>query len=149
NLIDQAVMTGGGVAEVEAAAADTEPGERLIVRVTSGNGAPSSSMYSLRARYIDEPAETACSPFAAVQPLAEGVIGTSDGVDATTDTVYLFDQQRYGLRYGAAAATEVRAALERLSDPAVAGAGAVHGAVLSVDSDQGVRDARSELDKNP
>ena len=148
-LIDQAVVGGSGTAEVEAASADTEPDEKLVVRVTSGNGAPSSSMYSLRVRYIDEPAETSCSPYAHVLPEAEGVVGTSDAVDSQTDTIYLFDQERYGRRYGAAAAAAVRAALTSLSDPAVAGAGAVHGAVLAIDSDLGVHNARTAADLNP
>ena len=70
-LVDQAVVRGSGSAEVEAASTDAAAGEQMMLRVTSGNGQSSASLYSLRARYIEEPAEQRCSPAAPVYPGAE------------------------------------------------------------------------------
>ncbi|MEU1971523.1 hypothetical protein ABZ477_07695 [Microbacterium sp. NPDC019599] len=145
-LVDQAVVRGDGAAEVEAASTAASGGDTLVLRVTSGNGNPSSSLYSLRVRYLPEPAETTCLPYA---PPQVGVQGTNDPVTDATNTLYLLDTQRYGERYGAAAAESVRASLASLTGTGTVGAGTVQGAVLSVDSDPDVRAARAALDANP
>lgn len=148
-LIDQAVVRSDGTAEVEAASAGPSTGQPLMVRVTSGNGEPSSSLYSLRVQYVDETPEVHCSPWTPAQTADPGQVGASDAVTASTNTVYLFDQQRYGDTYGAAAAGQVRAALSSLTGKGHVGAGAVAGAVLTVDSDPAVQSARATLDENP
>jgi hypothetical protein len=144
-LVDQAVVRDGTAAEIEAASVGTAPGAQLMVRVSSGNGMPSSSLYSLRARYIDDAAETRC---AAVDAPDMGEPGTSDTVTDTTNTLYLFDATRYAQVYGWDAADTVHEALESMN-----GAGAVgqevHGAVLSVDADATVRTARAAYNQNP
>jgi hypothetical protein len=149
NLVDQAVVGGSGIAEVQAASTDVAVGEQMLLRVTSGNGRASSSLYSLRARYIDEPAEQVCTPWAAPQSADPGVVGTSDAVTATTNTVYVFDTRRFGDIHGAAAADQVRAALGTLTGTGHVGGAAVDGAVLSVDADASVQAARVALDANP
>ncbi|MDY0908356.1 hypothetical protein SOM19_02560, partial [Microbacterium sp. CFBP9034] len=148
-LVDQAVVGGTGSAEVEAASTDAAAGEQLLVRVTSGNGEASSSLYSLRVRLVDEAVETTCTPW--TLPVgANGAVGASQSVTGDTNTIYLFDQKRFGDTYGASAAQEVRAALEGLDSPAGATDSAfVRGAVLSIDSDSGVATARAALDANP
>lgn len=145
-LIDQAVVSGDGAAEIVAASTDAAPGEELLVRVTSGNGEPSSALYSLRARYIDEAAETTCASW---QPTGTGVVGVSDAVTAETNTIYVFDQERYGERYGAQAAADVRDALASMNGTGHVGGVGVQGAVLSIDSSAAVQAARGTLDDNP
>ncbi|MGL4254959.1 MAG: hypothetical protein ACRCSL_01420, partial [Microbacterium sp.] len=144
-LVDQAVIGGDGSAEIEAASADVPAGEQLLLRVTSGNGKASASLYSLRARYIPEPREQVCGAWVAPQTADPGAIGTSDDVTAATNTVYVFDSRRFGDTYGAAAATEVRAALASLTGTGHVDGTTVNGAVLSVDADAGVQAARATL----
>ena len=107
-LVDQAVVSGGGSEQLEAASTDADPGAQLLLRVTSGDGKPSSSLYSLRARYVDEPAESVCPAWEPAQTADPGVIGASDAITDTTNTLYLFDQERFGDTHGAAAAAAVR-----------------------------------------
>ncbi|MHC2999866.1 hypothetical protein [Microbacterium sp. HJ5] len=148
-LVDQAVVGGDGSAEIEAASAEVPPGEQMLLRVTSGNGKASSSLYSLRARYVPEPREQVCGAWAPPQTDDPGVTGASDPVTATTNTVYVMDTRRFGDIHGAAGAAQVRAALASLTGSGEAGGGAVDGAVLSVDADPGVQAARASLDANP
>lgn len=149
SLVDQASVGGDGTAQIEAASTDVAPGEQMLLRVTSGNGLPSSSLYSLRARYLDEPAEAVCTPWAPAQTADPGVTGTSDAITADTNTLYLFDTRRFGDTYGATAAAAVRAGLDALDGTGRVGDGAVDGAVLSVDADPSVQSARATLDANP
>ncbi|WP_127473414.1 hypothetical protein [Microbacterium sulfonylureivorans] len=148
-LVDQAAVGGDGSAEIEAASTSAAPGEQMLLRVTSGNGKAGTSLYSLRARYVDEPLERRCAPWVAPQTADPGVVGVSDAVTASTNTVYLVDTRRFGDTHGAAAATQVRAALTSLTGTGHVGDGAVDGAVLSVDADLGVQAARTTLDANP
>ncbi|GAA1995801.1 hypothetical protein [Microbacterium ulmi] len=148
-LLDQSVQRGTGRAEVEAASTDAAAGERLLVRVASGDGRASSSMYSLRVQYIAEPVESVCSPWVPVPAEQAGRIGVSDPVTDDTNTVYLMDTQRYGDTYGADGADAVREALEELTGTGRVDESTVQGAVLSVDADDRVRAARSILDQNP
>ncbi|MFD4958315.1 hypothetical protein [Microbacterium sp. NPDC058389] len=148
-LLDQAVVGGDSVAEVEAASTDAAPGDKLLVRVTSGNGDPSAALYSLRVQYVDEQPERQCTAWSAPQSAAPGIPGASDPVTDTTNTLYLFDQQRYGDTYGATAATEVRAALESLTGTGHVGSGAVDGAVLDPGSSPEVAAARTASNDNP
>ena len=67
-LVDQASVGGDGTAMVEAASTDAEATAQMMLRVTSGNGLASSSLYSLRATYIDEPAEIVCTPRTPLEP---------------------------------------------------------------------------------
>ncbi len=148
-LVDQAVVGGDGSAEIEAASTDVAAGEQMLLRVTSGNGKASTSLYSLRARYIDEPREQVCGAWVPAQTADPGVVGTSDPVTASTNTVYVVDTRRFGDTFGATAAAEVRSALGTLTGTGHVGGGAVDGAVLSVDADPAVREARATLDANP
>ncbi|GEM_PF-6722984 len=148
-LVDQAVVGGDGLASVEAASMDAAPGEPLLVRVTSGNGDPSAALYSLRVQYVQEQAERQCTSWSAAQAADPGIQGSSDPVTGTTNTVYLFDQQRYGDTYGATAAAAVRGALATLTGTGHVGTGAVDGAVLALDSSPEVVAARTALDGNP
>ncbi|GAA5196265.1 hypothetical protein [Microbacterium jejuense] len=144
-LIDQAVVRDGTAAEIEAAGVDTAPGEQLVVRVTSGNGMPSSSLYSLRVRYLDDTDETVCT---AVTAPDMGEPGQSDAVTGTTNTLYLFDATRYAQTYGWDGADAVREALASMNGVGPSGQ-EVDGAVLSVDSDAAVRAARTAYNQNP
>lgn len=148
-LVDQAVVGGDGVAEISAASTDAAAGQPMLVRVTSGNGQRTTSLYSIRAHYVPEAPEQVCLPYAPAQTADPGVVGTSDPVTADTNTVYLFDQKRYGDAYGSAAATEVLDALHSMTGKGHVGSGTVQGAVLSIDSDPGVASARTALDANP
>jgi hypothetical protein len=143
-LVDQMMAIGADVAQIEVASADlAAASEPLLVRVTSGNGQPTSSLYSLRVRYVEEPVEQSCTPWTA-PPGADGQIGTSDPVTATTNTIYLMDTERFGDTHGAEAAQAVLDALSELD-----GIAGVQGAVLSVDASPLVRQAREALDANP
>ena len=144
-LIDQAVVRDGTAAEIEAAGVDTAPGEQLVVRVTSGNGMPSSSLYSLRVRYLDDTDETVCT---AVSAPDMGEPGQSDAVTGTTNTLYLFDATRYAQTYGWEGADAVREALASMTGAGPSGQ-EVDGAVLSIDSDAAVRAARTAYNQNP
>lgn len=148
-LVDQAVVAGDGAAEVQAAAFDQPGGGDMLVRVTSGNGLPSSSLYSLRVQYMDEPPEPVCAPWAPAQTTDPGVVGTSDAVTDATNTVYLMDTKRLGDTWGSARAADIRTALLGLDGKGAADAGKVSGAVLSVDASDAVRAARDALDANP
>ncbi|WP_243075396.1 hypothetical protein [Microbacterium sp. SS28] len=148
-LIDQAVVSGDGTAQIEAASTDAAPGDQLLVRVTSGNGTPSAALYSLRVQYVDEAPEVHCTPWKAAVTDDPGVEGVSDPVTDTTNTIFLFDAKRYGDTYGAAAADEVRDALVSLTGDGHVGTGPVDGAVLAIDSSPGVVAARAALDANP
>ncbi|MGN6218955.1 MAG: hypothetical protein ACTHNQ_05585 [Microbacterium sp.] len=148
-LVDQAVVGGDGLASVEAASMDAAPGEPLLVRVTSGNGDPSAALYSLRVQYVQEEAERQCTSWSPAQAADPGIQGSSDPITDTTNTVYLFDQKRYGDTYGATAAAAVRDALATLTGTGHVGTGAVDGAVLALDSSPEVVAARTALDGNP
>jgi len=144
-LVDQAVVRDGAAAEIEAAAVDAAPGQQLMVRVASGNGMPSTSLYSLRVRYVDDAVESRCT---AVNAPDMGEPGVSDTVTGTTNTLYLFDATRYAQEYGWDGSDAVRDALESM-DGAGASGQEVDGAVLSVDADPGVRAARATYNANP
>ncbi|GAA5209610.1 PD40 domain-containing protein [Microbacterium kyungheense] len=144
-LVDQAVVRDGIAAEIEAAGVDTAPGEQLMVRVTSGNGMPSSSLYSLRVRYVDDSDETRCP---GVDAPDMGEPGQSDPVTATTNTLYIFDATRYAQEYGWEGSDAVREALASMNGVGAAGS-EVDGAILSVDSDPAVRAARTAYNQNP
>ena len=148
-LVDQAVVSGDGAAQVQAAAFDQPAGGVMLVRVTSGNGQPSSSLYSLRVQYLDEPPEPVCAPWTPAQTTDPGVVGTSDAVTDATNTVYLLDTQRMGDTWGSAAVENVRTALVGLDGEGAADAAKVSGAVLSIDASDQVRAARAVLDTNP
>ncbi|QIG39261.1 hypothetical protein G5T42_06975 [Microbacterium sp. 4R-513] len=148
-LIDQTVVGGDGTAQIEAASTDAAPGDQLLVRVTSGNRLPSASLYSLRVQYLDEPAEAQCTAWTPRQTADPGVEGVSDPVTPTTNTIYLFDEKRYGDTYGAASARDVRDALVSLTGDGHVGDGAVDGAVLAIDSSPAVQAARASVDANP
>ena len=148
-LADQASVGGDGVAQLEAAATDAAPGLPMMLRVTSGNGLSSSSLYSLRVRYVDETPEIVCTAWSPSQTADPGVVGASDPVTGSTNTIYLFDAKRFGDTHGAAQAALVRAALGAMNGTGRVGAGAVDGAVLSIDADPTVRAARAALDANP
>lgn len=148
-LVDQASVGGDGVAQLEAASTDAAPGQPMMLRVTSGNGLSSSSLYSLRVRYIDEAPETVCIAWTPSQTADPGVVGTSDPVTASTNTIYLFDAKRFGDTHGAAQAALVRAALGTMTGTGRVGAGSVDGAVLSIDAAPAVQAARAALDANP
>ncbi|MET0448300.1 MAG: hypothetical protein ABW004_07830 [Aeromicrobium sp.] len=149
-LVDQAAVGGSGSAQVEAAGVSSP--SPMLLRVTSGNGRPSDTLYSLRVQYIDEPAEQVCAPWTAPQTADPGTFGTSDVVAAATNTVYVVDTKRFGDTHGAAAAASLRTALRSVDGTGTVGAGSVQSAVLSVDEDAsagGVRAARAALDENP
>ena len=148
-LVDQASVGGDGVAELEAASMDAAPGQQMMLRVTSGNGLSSSSLYSLRVRYVDETPETVCLAWAPTQTADPGVVGASDPITAGTNTVYLYDSKRFGDTHGAAQAAQVRAALATMTGTGRVGADTVNGAVLSIDASPAVRAARTALDANP
>lgn len=147
-LIDQAAQRGDGTATVEAASTDAAAGENLLVRVSSGNGLASSELYSLRVRYVDEPSEIVCTPWAPTIPGLPTEASVSDVVTDETNTIYLFDQARFRDTYGVEETATVRAALARLTGDGAQGDDVV-GAVLAIDSDPGVAAARSILDANP
>ncbi len=148
-LVDQAVQRGSGTASVEAASTDAAAGEKLLVRVASGNGEPSSTMYSLRVQYLDEPVETVCAPYAPVFENDPAPVPVSDPVTDVTNTIYLIDTQRYDATFGPGASDVARTALTGLTDAGQVGDSTVQGAVLSVDASETVAAARLELDKNP
>ena len=148
-LVDQAVVGGDGTAQVEAASMDAAAGQPLLVRVTSGNGLPSTALYSLRVRYVDEPGESACPAYEPAFPTDITATGASDPVTGVTNTIYLFDTRRFTQTYGEEATVQVRAALLGLTNTGHVGTGTVQGAVLSVDEDAAVRAARAALDANP
>ncbi|TDN91366.1 PD40 domain-containing protein [Microbacterium sp. BK668] len=148
-LVEQTVAGGDGVAQVETASTDASAGQPMVVRVTSGDRRPSSALYALRVRYLDEEPAVSCTPWAAAETDDPGVEGVSDPITPTTNTVYLFDQKRFGDTYGAAEATRVREALVSLTGDGHVGGGSVDGAVLSIDSDDDVREARAALDADP
>ncbi len=148
-LVDQTSVGGDGVAQVEAVPADATAGSPMLVRVTSGNRQPSSSLYSLRVQYIDEAPEVQCTPWTPPQTADPGTLGVSDPVSAVTNTVFLFDEQRYGDAYGAAEAARVRESLVSLTGDGHVGSERVDGAVLAIDTSPAVQAARAELDGNP
>ena len=145
-LLDQSTVSGGGSADIRAASTDAAPGQTLSIHVTSGNGQPSSSLYSLRVQYIDEPVGPVCARWTPAQTADPGVVGTSDLVTATTNTIYVMDTKRFGDTWGSAGAASVRAALKKLEGTGVV---PVHGAVISVDADLAVQTARATLDADP
>ncbi|HEX5856864.1 MAG TPA: hypothetical protein VFY91_02015 [Microbacterium sp.] len=147
SLVDQASVGGDGTAMVEAAPTDAAADDEMLLRVTSGNGVSSSSLYSLRATYIEEPAEVVCTPSAPASP--SPLVPVSDAITEDTNTIYLMDSRRFDDTHGAGRAAEVRTRLDGLDGTGFVGSGAVDGAVLSVDADEDVRAARGILDQNP
>lgn len=145
SLVDQVSLGGDGVAQIEAASTDGVNGEMLL-RVSSGNGQPSSSLYSVRVRYLDEPTDVVCPGWEPASP--DVVTGISDPIDADTNTIFVIDTARFAATNGAAATSEVLTAIAALEGTGAAGS-EVHPAVISVDTDPAVAAARGTLDENP
>lgn len=145
SLVDQVSVGGDGVAQIEAASTDGLNGEMLL-RVSSGNGQPSSALYSVRVRYLDEPADVVCPGWEATTP--DVVTGASDPIEANTNTLFVIDTARFAATHGAAATGDVLAAIAALDGSGAAGS-EVHPAVISVDADASVAAARDTLDDNP
>ncbi|MEU1971520.1 hypothetical protein ABZ477_07680 [Microbacterium sp. NPDC019599] len=151
-VVDQVVVRGGDAAHVEAASTDAAQDDQLMIRVASGSGAPSESLYSLRVSYVRDAPEKQCTPWtppATADPADPGIIGFTDVVTPDTNTIYLFDEKRYGDTYGAAQAAAVRSALRVQLDGEGKPGSTVSGAVLSIDDSEAVRAARTTLDANP
>ncbi|GAA1975355.1 hypothetical protein [Microbacterium pumilum] len=148
-LVDQAVQRGAGTSSVEAASTDAAAGEQLLVRVASGNGRPSSTMYSLRVQYLDEPVETVCTPWTPAFQTDPSSVPVSDPLTDATNTIYLVDTGRYDATFGPGATDQAKLALASLSGTGEVGGSTVQGAVLSVDASPGVVAARAASDQNP
>ena len=151
-LVDQAVARGEGTLEVEAASAENGGDQPLLVRVASGNGHASSSMYSLRARHTSEPPEARCAPWAppaSADRTDRGIMGFTDPITDDTNTIYIYDEKRYGNTYGGEAADNLRSALHARLDGEGAEGAKIAGSVISVDVDPVVAAARTALDANP
>ena len=148
-LIDQAVVGGDGIAQVEAASTDAAAGERLLVRVTSGNGEPSASLYSLRVQYLDEAPRSRARRGRPRRQRTPATRRERPG-DRCDEHDLPLRQQRYGDTYGAEAAVAgARRASTSLTGDGHVGDGGVDGAVLAVDTDPAVQAARAALDENP
>ena len=144
-LVDQAVVAGDGAAQVDTAGG----GADMLLRVTSGNGISSSSLYSLRVQYIDEPTGPSCTPWTAPNgdTATVGLTGDTHALDDQTNTLYLLDAGRFDDTWGAGSAQTVADKLYALD--AVASAAPVHGLVVTVDTDLAVQTARGRLDADP
>ncbi|WP_404429346.1 hypothetical protein LG299_08910 [Microbacterium lacus] len=138
-LVDQVSVGGDGIAQIEAASSDASTGNMLL-RVSSGNGQPSSSLYSVRVRYLDEPAEVACTPWA--PQTADLMPGQTSPIGDDTNTLFIIDTQRFASTHGATATNDVLAAIAQLEGKGAIGS-QVRGAVISVDASPEVNAARS------
>jgi hypothetical protein len=145
SLVGQVSVGGDGIAEIEAASTDASA-EEMLLRVFSGNGLPSSSLYSVRVRYLEEPEPVRCAPW--TPATADVVPPMGDAIEFDTNTLFVIDAQRYASTHGIDALMQTIAAIDALEGTGAPGA-EVHPAVISVDASAAVRSARAALDANP
>nr|BFF09908.1 hypothetical protein GCM10025699_12110 [Microbacterium flavescens] len=152
-LVDQASVGGDGTATVEAGSAAVDGGERWLVRVTSGTGEAGRQLYSLRAAYEDEAPEQSCLPFEPAVPLdpewPPPLIDDVMGVSAETNTLYLTDVTRMRQLYGKEGADAVENELRLVDAWSDLNEIGVDGALVTVDADPAVQEARAIADQNP